>query len=93
MSKLRIVAEWACKEILNMFGFLDYVKNQKHLLQPVGVEFRVAALLHNVHVCLHQPQTTQYFEILHTAENNLEGEEMIIEQLLEPPSLFEYFHN
>jgi len=93
MSRLRIVAEWAFKEMVNLFGFLDYVKNQKHLLQPVGVQFRVAALLHNAHVCLHRPQITQYFELLHEQDNELEGEEMIEEQLLEPPSLLEYFHN
>ena len=92
MSKLRIVAEWAFKEMVNMFGFLDYVKNQKHLQQPVGVQFRVAALLHNGHVCLHRPQITQYFNILQDG-NELKGEEMIEEELLEPPSLLEYFHN
>ena len=37
MSRLRIIVEWAFKEMVTMFGFLDYVKNQKHLLQPVGV--------------------------------------------------------
>jgi len=52
MSKLRIAAECAFKEMVNMFHFLDYFKNQKHLLPPVGVQFRVAALLHNAHVCL-----------------------------------------
>ena len=87
------MAEWAFKEMVNLFGFLDYVKNQKHLLQLVGVQFRVAALLHNTHVCLHRPQIIQYFEILHDQGNELEGEEMIEEQHLEPPSLLEYFHN
>ena len=93
MSRLWIVAEWAFKEMVNLFGFLDYVKNQKHLLQLVGVQFRVPALLHNAHVCLHRPQIRQYFELLHDQDNELEGEEMIEEQLLEPPSLLEYFHN
>ncbi|RPA95821.1 hypothetical protein L873DRAFT_1929634 [Choiromyces venosus 120613-1] len=32
MSCVWIVAEWAFKEMVNTFGFLDYVKNQKHLL-------------------------------------------------------------
>jgi len=36
MSGVQIVAEWAFKEMVNTFGFLDYVKNQKLLLQPVG---------------------------------------------------------
>ena len=90
MSCLRIVAEWAFKEIVKSFGPLDFVKNQKHLLQPVGVQFRVAVLLHNAHVYLHKPQITQYFnniENVNIVEGVMEGE------LLEPPSLLEYFHN
>lgn len=89
MSRLRIVAEWAFKEIVNTFGFLDFVKNQKHLLQPVGVQFRVAVLLHNAHVCLHKPQVTQYFNI----ENGNIVEGLMEDELLEPPLLSEYFHN
>jgi len=93
MSRLRIVVEWAFKEMVTMFGFLDYVKNQKHLLQPVGVQFRVAALLHNVHVCLHHPQITQYFEILENVGVDEPAREMMEERLLEPPSLLEYFYH
>jgi len=89
MSRLRIVAEWGFKEIVNTFGFLDFAKNQKHLLQPVGVQFRVAVLLHNAHVCLHNPQVTQYFDI----ENVNIIEELMEDELLEPPTLSEYFHN
>ena len=92
ISRLRIIVEWAFKEMVTMFGFLDYVKNQKHLLQPVGVQFRVAALLHNAHVCLHHPQITQYFEILHNVGVSERAGEMIEELLLESPSLLEYFH-
>lgn len=51
-AHLRIVAESAFKEMISTFGFLDYAKNQKHLLQLVGIQFRVAALLYNAHVCL-----------------------------------------
>ncbi|RPA89080.1 hypothetical protein L873DRAFT_1832100 [Choiromyces venosus 120613-1] len=86
MSRLRIVVEWAFKEMVNMFGFLDYAKNQKHLLQPVGVQFRVAALLHNAHI-------TQYFEILHNVGVEAPAGETMEERLLEPPSLLEYFHH
>ena len=50
--------------MVNMFqvDFLDYVKNQKHLLQPVGVQFRVVALLYSVHVCLQWPQINTVFQ-------------------------------
>ena len=91
MSRLRIVAEWAFKEMITTFGFLDYAKNQKHLLQPVGTQFRVAALLHNAHVCLHRPQIAQYFQIAYENEEN--EEDFIEEELFEPPTLEDYFHN
>jgi len=91
MSRLRIVAEWAFKEMVNTFGFLDYVKNQKHLLQPVGIQFRVTALLHNAHVCLHRPQVTQYFDL--EWEDIVEGGRLVEAELLEPLSLLQYFHD
>ena len=91
MSRLRNVAEWAFKETVSTFAFLDYCKNQKHLLQPVGLQFRVAVLLHNAHVCLHRPQIVQYFTL--DREEN-EGDPLDgVDELLEPPTLGEYFHN
>ncbi|RPB05836.1 hypothetical protein L873DRAFT_1661936, partial [Choiromyces venosus 120613-1] len=62
ISYLQIVVKWVFKEMVSMFGFFDYVKNQKHLLQPIGVQFRVAVLLYNIYVYLHRLQITQYFE-------------------------------
>lgn len=91
MSRLRIVAEWAFKKTVSTFAFLDYCKNQKHLLQPVGLQFRVAVLLHNAHVCLHRQQIVQYFTL--DREEN-EGDPLDgVDELLEPPTLGEYFHN
>jgi len=72
MSTVRIVAEWAFKEVVNTFGFLEYVKNEKLLLQPVGVQFCVAALFHNTHVCLHRPQVTQFFNLVRENRAGLE---------------------
>lgn len=89
MSKVRIVVEWAFKEVISLFGFLDFPKNQKHLLQPVGLQFRVAVLLHNAHVILHRPQIAQYFDI----DRDGGPEDYIEQQLIEPPSLDSYFHN
>lgn len=89
MSKVRIVVEWAFKEVVNLCSFIDYPRNQKHLLQPVGIQFRVAVILHNAHVILHHPQIAQYFDV-----NRDEGHpEYIEQQLLEPPTLASYFHN
>lgn len=75
-----------------MFEFINYVKNQKHLLEPIGVQFRVAALFHNAHVCLHYPQKTQYFEISQNVGTEEQVGEMIEEQLLQPETMLEYFH-
>lgn len=88
MSRLRIVVEWVFKEVITMFAFVDYPKNQKHLLQPVGIQFRVAVLLHNAHVILHKPQISQYFDI------EDDGHQVFIEEhLIEPPTLANYFHD
>lgn len=55
MSKVRIVVEWCFKEILQCFMFLDLAKTLQTLLSPVGLQYCVAVLLHNAHVCLHYP--------------------------------------
>ena len=65
--------------MVNTFGFLDYVKNQKLLLQPVGVQFCVAALLHNAHVYLHRPQVTQFFNVARENRVGAERNELIEE--------------
>lgn len=93
MANVRIIVEWVFKEILNLFPFLDFKRNQKLLLQPVGKQFQVAALLHNAHVCLHQPQIPQYFQdcityaVQHESNNNIQ-----LPHLFQPPTLEEYFH-
>lgn len=79
--------------MISTFEFLDYVKNKKHLLQPVEIQFRVAALLHNTYVCLHQPQVTQCFQNLDQLEPEENEENPLDQALLEPPTLIEYFHD
>lgn len=89
MSQVRIVVEWCFKEVLQMFSYLDFGQAQKTLLSPVGLQYTVAVLLHNAHVCLHHPQISQYF----AQENNihvLNGVE--IPELAHPPTLEKYFH-
>lgn len=82
MANVRIIVEWVFKEILNLFPFLDFKRNQKLLLQPIGKQFQVAVLLHNAHVCLHNPQISQYFQ-------NPEDPTL---QLFRRTTLEEYFH-
>ncbi|XP_013386696.1 protein ALP1-like [Lingula anatina] len=61
MSQVRESVEWQFGKIVNLFAFVDYKKNQKLFLQPVGKIYLVAALLSNFHTCLYGSQTSQYF--------------------------------
>lgn len=95
MSKVRIVVEWCFKQVLQLFTALDFTRTQRILVSPIGLQYFVAVLPHNAHVCLHNPQIPQYF-----AQNNHlnlpfpldESQAENLPQLLKPPSLEEYFH-
>ena len=53
MSHVRISVEWTFGKILSNFSYLDFKRNNKVLLQPVGKFYLVAALLTNCHTCLY----------------------------------------
>ena len=61
MSKLRVSVEWGFGKICQLFGFLDFKKNLKILLQPIGKYYLVAAVLANSHTCLYGSQTRTFF--------------------------------
>jgi hypothetical protein len=61
MSHCRETVEWAFREVVQQFPFLDFSRNQKFLLSPCGLYYLVAMLLANAHTILHEPQITQYF--------------------------------
>ena len=63
MSKVRISVEWLFNEIIKYFAFLDFKKNLKIGLSPVGKMYRVCALLTNARTCLHKTQTSEFFNI------------------------------
>lgn len=63
MSAVRQCVEWGFNKVIQTFAFLDYKKNLKLYLQPVGKYYAVGALLTNCHTCLYGSQTTQYFGI------------------------------
>ena len=63
MSKLRVCVEWGFGKICRLFAFLDFKKNLKILLQPIGKYFLVATLLTNCHTCLYGSQTGKFFEL------------------------------
>ena len=63
MSEVRVCVEWGFGKIVSLFAFVDFKKNQKLHLQPVGVYFLVATILSNCHTCLYGSETGNFFEL------------------------------
>lgn len=63
MSTVRISVEWGYGKIVRYFAFLDFNKNLKVLLQPVGKMYVVGAILANCHTCLYGSQTGDFFDL------------------------------
>ena len=61
MSQVRQCVEWGFGDVRTNFAFVDYKKNQRLLLQPVGKYYKVAVLLTNCRACLYGNQTSEYF--------------------------------
>ncbi|RPB00026.1 hypothetical protein L873DRAFT_1903030 [Choiromyces venosus 120613-1] len=72
-----------------IFSTLDFTCTQHSLVSPIGLQYLIAVLLYNAHICLHHPQIPQYFareQGIHFSPN------LDIPELSIPPSLEEYFH-
>ena len=63
MSAVRVTVEWTFGKILQQFAYLDFKKNHKVLLQPVGKYYLVGALLTNCHTCCYGSQTSTFFNV------------------------------
>lgn len=63
MSSVRISVEWGYGKIVQYFAFMDFSKNLKVLLQPVGKLYCVSALLANCHTCLYGSLTGSFFGV------------------------------
>ena len=63
MSGVRVSVEWTFGKIIQLFAFLDFKKNIKVLLQPVGKYYVVGALLTNCYTCLYGSQTSSSFNV------------------------------
>ena len=62
MSHCRVAVEWGFKEMTGKWAFVNMKPQQKFLLSPVGVQYRVATLLSNWHSYLNGGnQIAQYF--------------------------------
>ena len=63
MSRVRIGVEWVFGDITNFFKFLDFKKNLKLGLQPIGKMYLVCTFLMNLRTCLYGSMTSQYFNL------------------------------
>ncbi|XP_067040714.1 uncharacterized protein [Acropora muricata] len=63
MSKLRESVEWGFGKIVQYFAFLDFSKNLKFLLQPIGKYYVIGTLFTNCHTCLYGSTTTSLFGV------------------------------
>lgn len=63
MSAVRIAVEWVFGDIMNYFSFLDYRKNLKIGLSPVGTMYSACAILRNAYTCLYGSTTSSSFDI------------------------------
>ena len=63
MSTVRTAVEWVFGDITSYFAFLDFKKNLKVGLSPVGKMYAVCALLRNAITCLYGSSTGSYFDV------------------------------
>lgn len=63
LSGVRVCVEWQFGVIAERFPFLDFRKNLKLLLSPIGKYYTVAALLVNAHTTLYGCKTSSYFDM------------------------------
>ena len=63
MSACRVTVEWVFKEMTSKWAFVAMENQQKFLLSPVGVQYKVATLLSNFHSCLNGGnEISQFFD-------------------------------
>ena len=62
MVEVRASVEWIFGDIITYFKFLDFKKNFKIALSPVGKMHIVCVLLHNARSCLYGNTTSTYFD-------------------------------
>jgi len=61
MSSCREAVEWGFADILRLWSALDFSYNQRISGSPIGLLYRVATILTNIHICLYSCQTSFYF--------------------------------
>lgn len=61
MSEVRVAVEWVFGDISTYFAFMDYRKNLKVGLSPIGKMYIICALLRNALTCLYGNSTSEFF--------------------------------
>ena len=62
MSEVRLCVEWIFGDIITYFKFLDFKRDLKIGLSPVGKMYIVCALLQNARACLYGNTISTYFD-------------------------------
>ena len=63
MSDVRSAMEWVFGDILSYFAFLDFKKNLKIGLSPIGTMYSICGLLRNAITCFYGSTTSDYFDL------------------------------
>lgn len=81
MSRLRESVEWGFALVIQDWTYIDYKKNLKLLMQPIGKMYFVAALLSNMKTCV-------------TAQHAFDGygNQIAFKFKVSPPSLHTYLY-
>ena len=61
IREVRVTVEWLFGNIKNYFKFIDFKKEMKLYLSPVGKVYALCALLQNAHTCLYGNQLSAFF--------------------------------
>ena len=63
MSEVRVSVEWLFGSIVNYYKFVDFKKQLKLGLSPVGKMYLVCGILQNAHTCLYGNMVSDYFNL------------------------------
>lgn len=63
MSQVRVTVEWLFGNITNFFKFIDFKKQMKIGLSPVGKLYVVCALLENARTCVYGNNVSSFFNL------------------------------
>ena len=63
MSSVRVSVEWLFGDVANQFKFVDFKKNHKVALSPIGKIYITSAVLNNALICMYGNNISTFFGI------------------------------